>query len=248
MTMQQNTNDPNTEGQDLTDEAHLARWAANLFARAARGEKVVIVDTETTGLDVTAEVIEVAIIDLVGNTLLDTRIKPQAEHIPEEASRVNHIYDRDVADKPLLPAVWKQIEEALRGATIIAYNAAFDSRLLVQSAMRYELSPAVVTQAPWECLMEAAAPVYGDGWWLSLARLCNVLEVDAGWHRALDDCRATLRCLDKLARINRRYRAEQIFVAVEMCWAQCETSGHTTFHHVDCPLLSAQASAEARRS
>ena len=55
----------------------------------------VILDTETTGLNERAEIVELSIIDKNGNTLFDRLIKPKG-HIPRDAEQIHGISNADV--------------------------------------------------------------------------------------------------------------------------------------------------------
>jgi DNA polymerase III epsilon subunit-like protein len=66
-----------------------ARAEAIAWAQAALVDnRAVILDTETTGLDNQAQVIEIAVIDLVGITLFDTLIRPTIP-VSSEATAVH---------------------------------------------------------------------------------------------------------------------------------------------------------------
>ena len=61
-------------------------------------------DTETTGLHASDQIVEIAICDLGGNVLFDTLVKPTAP-IPPEASAIHGIDDAMVASAPGWPEV-----------------------------------------------------------------------------------------------------------------------------------------------
>ena len=72
----------------------------------------VILDTETTGLD-DAEIVEIAIIDRLGEILLHRLIKPTIS-IPVEVTEIHGISDAMVADAPTFPEVYPRIDAALK--------------------------------------------------------------------------------------------------------------------------------------
>src|SRR6218665_2008028 len=60
--------------------------------------RLAVIDTETTGLEATDEVIEVGVVtETLGNAWYFSASKP----IPAEVSAVHHIVDADVAGRPL---------------------------------------------------------------------------------------------------------------------------------------------------
>lgn len=182
---------PNPEDRQAAIE-----WAKSVVS----DPNVVFLDTETTGLDGTAEVIELAIIDSLGNTLCNRRFKP-ARPIPPEASAVHHIGDRDVAQCPRFADAWPEIAQRLVGKRIIIWNAAFDVRLIAQSLRPLPgLDPHQT-----ECAMEAYAAWYGA--WSAYREAYTYKPLsfaahatgDAPDHSALADARACRAVVRRLA-------------------------------------------------
>jgi DNA polymerase-3 subunit epsilon len=93
--------------------------------------KFIILDTETTGLEVQQghRIIE------IGAVLLNDRKKSE-EHfhtylnpsrlIDEEASKVHGIMNEDLIDKPYFEEVAEEFLEFVDGSTLVIHNAAFD--------------------------------------------------------------------------------------------------------------------------
>ena len=93
--------------------------------------KFIILDTETTGLEVQQghRIIE------IGAVLLNDRKKSE-EHfhtylnpsrlIDEEASKVHGIMNEDLSDKPYFEDVAEEFLEFVDGSTLVIHNAAFD--------------------------------------------------------------------------------------------------------------------------
>jgi DNA polymerase-3 subunit epsilon len=94
-------------------------------------KKFIILDTETTGLEVQQghRIIE------IGAVLLNDRKKSE-EHfhtylnpsrlIDEEASKVHGIMNEDLLDKPYFEDVAEEFLEFIDGSTLVIHNAAFD--------------------------------------------------------------------------------------------------------------------------
>ena len=93
--------------------------------------KFIILDTETTGL----EVQQGHRISEIGAVLLNDRKKSE-EHfhtylnpsrlIDEEASKVHGIMNEDLLDKPYFEQVAEEFLEFIDGSTLVIHNAAFD--------------------------------------------------------------------------------------------------------------------------
>jgi DNA polymerase-3 subunit epsilon len=94
-------------------------------------KKYIILDTETTGLEVQQghRIIE------IGAVLLNDRKKSE-EHfhsylnpsrlIDEEASKVHGIMNEDLIDKPFFEEIAEEFLEFIDGSTLVIHNAAFD--------------------------------------------------------------------------------------------------------------------------
>jgi DNA polymerase III epsilon subunit-like protein len=99
-----------------------------------------VFDTETTGLSDNAEICEIAVVDgKTGDVVLDTRIKPVGT-IELGASLVHGIYAEDIKDAPSWAEVYNDVLPSLfKDKLLVAYNAAFDGRLLMQSSIANNL-------------------------------------------------------------------------------------------------------------
>jgi len=160
----------------------------------------VIVDTETTGLGSDARIVEIAIIDCTGSTLLNTLVKP-AIPVPPAATAIHGITDEMVKDAP----EWREIETEVielidRGW--VAYNAEFDDRIILQSSTNDIDYPGP------RCAMRLYAEHNGE-WdayrrkykWKKLVDAASAMNVspDDTPHRALFDCQMTLGVIRAIA-------------------------------------------------
>ncbi|WP_125778274.1 3'-5' exonuclease [Antribacter gilvus] len=155
--------------------------------RYMRPGQAVILDTETTGLD--GYLVEVAVIDAAtGETLLDTLVQPGAE-VEDGAREVHGITDADLADAPTFAEVLPDLAAAVGDRVVLAYNADFDRTVLRRHAKRDGLRLGELARAErWDCLMEWYTDWLGEDRWVPLG----------GGHRALGDCRAARKILQKM--------------------------------------------------
>ncbi|MCF7989008.1 MAG: 3'-5' exonuclease [Thiohalocapsa sp.] len=178
------------------------------LARIARGwlaRRPVYLDTETTGLGPDAEIVEIAILETDGSALVDLRVRPKRP-IPPAATRVHGIGNWDVRDAPSWPEVQEQVAAALRGRALVIYNAAYDLRMLVQTAWLHD-SPRPPAETAF-CAMKLYAEWYGE-WndirgsyrWQRLGEAARQmgLAVPADLHSAAADAGLTRRVVEGVA-------------------------------------------------
>ncbi|MEX2314808.1 MAG: 3'-5' exonuclease, partial [Thermomicrobiales bacterium] len=141
--------DTPTTGDRRQARSAAIAWAADVVARP----DIVYLDTETTGIDGRAEIVEIAVIDGAGQTLLDTLVRPDGI-IPYEVIRIHGIDDGMVAGAPRWPEVYPALLELLRERIVIVYNAEFDFRLVNQMNRRSGFQP---RSDAWHCAMRQYA-------------------------------------------------------------------------------------------
>ena len=101
---------------------------------------IVFLDLETTGIDVaTDRIVELCLIRLEPNgnrQSLTMRINPE-RHIPEEASAIHGIYDKDVADCPTFREKAQELKNIFEGCDLAGFNSnRFDIPLLAEEFIR----------------------------------------------------------------------------------------------------------------
>ena len=89
-------------------------------------------DTETTGLRSTDQIIQIAIVDAKGNTVLEALVKPTVP-IGAEAAAVHGITEDVVARCPSFLEIWPVIGAILKDRHVVIYNAAYDTGMIRQS-------------------------------------------------------------------------------------------------------------------
>jgi len=181
------------------------KWISSIQAEAQlkfnewnESKNTVVLDTETTGLH-GAEIVEIAVVDLDGNVLFNSLVKP-ANPIPLEAQSIHHITNDMVKDAPTWPETWQQLYPKIRDKKLLIYNSEFDRRLMMESFYPWKdkidqihefLEQA--SRLDTECVMKAYANLVGAEKWLKLQEAVG-REIS---HRALDDCLATREVIKK---------------------------------------------------
>lgn len=174
------------------------------WPRLLERDDVLILDTETTGLDGSAEVIDVALIDTRGATRLNSLAMP-LRPVPRVASRIHGISD-DMLHRhnaPAWPTLHRQLLPLLdEAALVLVYNAAYDRRLLQQTCALHGLA---LPDLAWRCAMNDYAAWHrarrgatrGYGLEQAFRRECGE-RIDQR-HRALSDCRMVLALMRSVA-------------------------------------------------
>ncbi len=155
-------------------------------AQTILADRPLYLDTETTGLDGRAEIVEIALID-------------------HDATRVHNISDAMVADAPTWAELWPQVQTLLAGRRVGIYNAEFDLRMIAQSHAAHKVADTAAGSNAF-CIMKLYAEFfgeqgsYGDFKWQSLdkaARQCRIQLPNS--HRAGADARLARAVLEAMA-------------------------------------------------
>ncbi|MDE2109323.1 MAG: 3'-5' exonuclease [Gammaproteobacteria bacterium] len=164
-----------------------SRLDAIVWAKRLLKSDAVIMDTETTGLldKSNVEVIELAAINMKGKPVYHGIFKPKYK-IPVKVIKIHHITNERVESAPAFSDKWKHINSTLRGRVIVTYNAEFDRIVLARTCQLHKVE---MFDARWECAMWAYKYFLETGSFRKLG----------GEHRALADCRATLRLIQRMA-------------------------------------------------
>lgn len=169
-----------------------------------KSSNYLILDTETTGINSTSEIVSIAVIASDGRTLLNTLVHP-TRPIPAEATKIHGITNEQVKDALPFPA--ELLHEMLKDRNVIIYNADYDVTMLFRSTDMAGLPYIDWNKvANYHCAMEAFAEIYGD-WndyrksyrWQKLDTAANYYKVKAvEAHSALGDCLTTLAVCKKM--------------------------------------------------
>lgn len=184
-----------------TVEAYIYKKIAAQTAYGLLQNDFIILDTETTGLDASARIVSIAMIDRDGRELLDTLIDP-GRPIPREATAIHGITDHDVRGAPTMALIAPQIDSFCATRPTYIYNAEFDLKMLNQHMGRM---PAVMRHS---CVMKLYAQFrgergsYGSWKWHKLTTACGQLgirDIEQRPHSAIGDCLRTLAVLRAMA-------------------------------------------------
>ncbi|MDB9315642.1 3'-5' exonuclease [Spirulina sp. CS-785/01] len=170
------------------------QWARKVMKNKS---KYLILDTETTGLR-GAEIVEIGIIDLQGNEIFQSFVKPMGK-ISEEATAIHGITEEMLRDAPSFPEIYSQLINCFKEKSVLIYNWNFDI-----SALDYccEINDLKRFEVKGDCLMERYAEWYGE--WSNYYESYKWQPLNGG-HRAIADCQAALGCLEKMTQSSLTY-------------------------------------------
>lgn len=180
--------------------------------------KYIVLDTETTGLNVAEdEILQVSIIDNEGAVLFDSYIKPTQHTEWAEAERIHHITPEMVADAPTIAEVMPEINDILnRYDKIVGYNLKFDKAFLENNGAEF-------LSTEYADVMKMFAPIYGE-WndqrgsykWQKLTIAADYYGYDWSEHKeahnSLGDCYATLHVYKEINEVIKNQKSEYMLL------------------------------------
>lgn len=177
--------------EEASEKERLAQsrqWAMT----ALQDDRAVILDTETTGLD-DAEIIELAIINMQGETLFNQRLK-SIRAIEVAAQHVHGISAEMLMNEPTFGEIYNDLAHILTSAsTVYIYNEDFDTGVLANTARIHGFPP---IKFQGDCVMLAYAFWHGE--WSDYFGDWKWQRLYGGDHTALGDCLATLAAIKRM--------------------------------------------------
>jgi len=168
-------------------------WAKKVLDQK---DKYVILDTETTGLGENDVIIQLAVIDIEGNPIINTLIKPsKRKRISTESTEIHGIKIGDLKDAPTLLEIVDELEAAVKGKKAIIYNAEFDERMLFQTMIQDDFRKFIKFRM--NCAMKHYAAFVGQ--YSEYHGDFKFQRLPGGDHTAGGDCLATLEVIKKMA-------------------------------------------------
>lgn len=182
-------------------EATRMKLYAELCKEFLSSEDYVILDTETTGLNRWDEIIELAILDMKGNTLYESLFNP-LESIPNEATQIHGITNEMVQNSPSFLEEWETIWSILKDKTVLIYNSRFDVNMIYQTLEKSDLLFCDDSFKSF-CVMEFFKDYIDSRRWVKLSDACDLMGVEVEQnHRATDDCKMVLELIKAIANKN----------------------------------------------
>ena len=152
-------------------------------------KNVIVLGTETTGIDEKAEILQLSIIDTDGKVLYNKYFKPAHHTAWDEAMKINGITPEMVANCNTFEEMLPEIEEILSKADcIMGYNVNYDIRMMLQNGLDNSVIGDTI-----DVMKEYCEYSHNRRW----QKLVNVAahfgyEWDESAHNSLGDIKATL--------------------------------------------------------
>ncbi|WP_144524491.1 exonuclease domain-containing protein [Bacillus thuringiensis] len=135
----------------LYDEVRLTFFKKELSTRLREQTKdgFLALKVETTGLDYTDEIIQIAIINQDKEVLFQSYVKPTVLVDPD-AKSLHGKSNVDLKDEPMWTEIYPKIKEIIEGKMVFVFNADFVSEMLEQTCERYKVP---MIKANYRCVM-----------------------------------------------------------------------------------------------
>jgi DNA polymerase-3 subunit epsilon len=140
--------------------SHSSRHEAMRLARTEIARMPLYLDTETTGLTFTDQIVEICVLDHDGTVLVDSLIKPLVR-ISVSAANIHGITNEMVKNAPTWAELWPVIESILSSRRIAIYNSEFDVRMMQQSHRRHGMAWSLPDEH-FLCIMQLYAQYFGQ--------------------------------------------------------------------------------------
>lgn len=162
--------------------------------RLLEADDWLVVDTETTGLGPTDVVIQLAVVDRDGNVVMNELVAlPPRKRINPAALAVHGIDREKLKGKRQWSEVFVDFKRHTAGKRLVAYNAEFDIRLIMQSC---EAAGIAMARNEWFCAMDHFSSFVGEPGAYGKPRR---QKLPGASHDAVADCRAVLGVLRRMA-------------------------------------------------
>lgn len=171
-------------------------WHLTRMFEPGSMERYVVLDTETTGVDDDARIIDIAIVSMTGEVLFSALLDPGVR-LSEKVAELTGITDEMLAGKWTFNFVAPGLSTLLEGKKVVCWNVSFDKARLYHE---FGLTSYRVN-CDWVCAMHLYHILKMDrkGRWPKLQAAMEAEGIQkTQTHRALGDCQDTLAVLQKL--------------------------------------------------
>lgn len=147
-----------------------------------------ILDVETTGLEYSDRIIEIAIINLKGQILLNTLLHTDM-NISDGAFQTHSITKDMLISKPTMKDIYSKLINIIQGKSIIGFNVSFDKGMIINTISDYiGLDNSIIKSTKYFDLMQQEMTLINSKRYISLLNCVRGYGVGKiQEHRALGD-------------------------------------------------------------
>jgi DNA polymerase-3 subunit epsilon len=194
------------------DEENKYALETSLYVQKLFKTGFIILDTETTGLNYTDQLIELCILSSDGNIIHNQRYKPTIQ-ISEGAYRCHGIHMHDLEHEPSFQVDADRIKDILLKNDVVIFNASYDMSILKSTYKSVGVNHFFLNDVKDRCAMNGAACIYGSTnryGTISLADAASASGfINPNPHSALGDCQTTLAVIHDLANFADRLKLKR---------------------------------------
>lgn len=185
----------------MSDTTTIAAAAADILS-----DRPLYLDTETTGLGVDDVIVEIAIVDTDGTTLLESLVHTDKQ-MDDIVVGIHGITNEALRDAPTWTELAPRVAALLANRTVVGHRVSFDADMLEQTARVSGIEPP--QPARYACSMELVKPEFPGMEHVSLKRAMDhygvsPVGIPGKAHRAAFDakcCRALVGAVACSARL-----------------------------------------------
>lgn len=186
------------------------RNRAIIWAQETLEKKLVVFDTETTGLQIEGvnpdEAVSLGLASKSGDILMDTLLRHAKRSSPDALRVHGHTWEA-TRDAPRLPAVWDEFKQHVDGKAILCYCVNnYDAKILINTCFTHGMPTldlrrrTVQALGPFAMFYGEWNEYYGNYKYQSLTTAANFFGIDTtGAHGAPADCLMTLGVVKAMA-------------------------------------------------
>lgn len=176
----------NTQIQIKNNKEYANYHLKRLINELEEPENYLIMDLE--GIQNPDEILEIAVIDLHGNVLMNTLVRP-THHISYHVSQLTGINDRMASRGIGLYQAMKKLREIVDGKMVLSWGTDYDQVLLKSAMKRTHID----LNCSFGCAQHIHMGFVGSPNQIALYKACGEVHQS---HRALDDCEMVLDVLE----------------------------------------------------
>lgn len=170
---------------------NVSKKANEMFQDWHANRNWLVLDTETTGVCSTDEIVEIAVLNSSGDVLIESLVRPK-QPIPPDATAIHGISNSNVKDAPTWSEIIERLRCILEGKTVLIYNANFDIQMIKQTCEKWNC---VMPNFKSECVMRVYSELNSVEYYYSLSEATKEYGQS---HRAADDCRLVLHLIAQI--------------------------------------------------